>query len=226
MKSLNYKHTLFVLALVLLIGIISIQAQSSCTCQSESCSATQTCPKGYLAVCVCSQQCGSECQKAEEGESELYETGGQGLIIMLAGWDETAISREFTRVLGKQVDFVKSPELGSLAPEMRGFRSYWEIAEYLSKNGTLTINRLPFEIWKHRREGLLSGQEFTICANDVPARTILGLINFLSGKDFTITAGDPRATSKSTIRGRGLEDVLRSLSDTRGVKISSTEGKR
>ncbi len=208
------------LFLIFALGCFSAFGQSSCECQSEGCSATQTCPSGYLAQCTCGRYCSSQCVKAGEELPELdFATGGRSLTEALAGSNEKNISREFSKSLGKRVVFTKGSDSQRLTVARPAFESYWQVAEFLAANGKLTINGLPFEIWKGHRDTLLKGGEYSICASDVPAKIILNEINFLTERSFEIVKGDPRSTAKAVISGTNLKDVLRSLSDSRNITI-------
>lgn len=220
----NYRFSLVLVLTVFLSGSAVILAQSSCSCESESCRASQSCPDGYLATCTCGDYCSSQCKKANSELPEmLFENGGQSLIKTVMESDEKRISEEFSKNIGREVIFVKSPKIQRLAVEASSFKSYWEVAEFLASNGKVTINRLPFEIWKGNRDTLLNGREYKICANDLPAEMILDEINFLTGRNFRIVSGDPKSKAKVVIRGNGLTEVLASLSASRNVIIQDSK---
>lgn len=52
----------------------SAVAQSECSCQTYGvCSASQSCPTGFIAVCTCTAaSCGSSCQKAGDEGNENF----------------------------------------------------------------------------------------------------------------------------------------------------------
>jgi hypothetical protein len=153
----------------------------------------------------------------------LFETGSQNVIAMLMRSDEKGIGEVFSKNLGREVVFVKAPELKKLVGDKPSFKSYWEIAEFLAGKGRLTINKLPFEIWQGKRDTLLKGGEYNICANDLTAQMILDEINFLTGRNFKIVAGDPKSRANVLIHGNSLKEVVDSLSSTRTILISDGE---
>jgi hypothetical protein len=220
----NYRFRLVLVLTVLLSGSTLILAQSSCSCESESCRASQSCPEGYLATCTCGDYCSSQCKKANSELPEMwFENGSQSLIKTVMESDEKRISEDFSKNIGREVIFVKSPKIQRLAIDASSFKSYWDIAEFLANNGKITINRLPFEIWKGNRDTLLKGGEYKICANDLPAEMILDEINFLTGRNFRIVSGDPKSKAKVVVLGKGLKEVLDSLSASRNIIIQESK---
>jgi hypothetical protein len=153
----------------------------------------------------------------------LFENGGQSLINTVMETDEKKISEEFSKNIRREVIFVKSPKIRRLAIDASSLKSYWDIAEFLASNGKVTINRLPFEIWKGNRDTLVKGGEYKICANDLPAEMILDEINFLTARNFKIVSGDPKSKAKVVIRGNSLQEVLDSLSASRNLIIQESK---
>lgn len=204
------------------LGFHSAQAQSSCDCAAYGCSVAQNCPSGYVASCSCTAQgCSGQCVKANSELPEmLFENGGQKLIDMVVRSDEKGIGDVFSKNLGREVVFIKASEVKKLVSGKPLFKSYWDVAEFLAGKGKLTINKLPFEIWKGKRDTLLKGGEYNICARDVPAQMILDEINFLTGRNFKIVGGDPKSRATAVIRGYSLKEVRDSLSSTRNIIIS------
>jgi len=74
----------------------------------------------------------------------LFETGSQNLIVRLMRSDEKGIGEVFSKNLGREVVFVKAPELKKLVEGKPSFKSYWEIAEFLAGKGRVTFYRLHY----------------------------------------------------------------------------------
>ena len=162
------------------------------------------------------------CEADKELPELSFVSDGHKLVNVLSGADEKRISEEFSKSLGRQVIFVRAREIQTVT-DLPSFRSYWEIAEFLAGEGYITINGLPFVTWKGKRDTLLHGGEYRICANDVSAQIILDEINFVTEKNFRIVAGDPKAKAKVLIEGNGLTEVLASLATSRNIRISEQE---
>jgi hypothetical protein len=199
-------------------GTISVSAQSSCSCSNSGCSASQSCPDGYIAVCTCSATgCSSSCNRAQL-EIELSENV---LATKLQNESAKNIGSVLSKAFGKFVTF---------EPTNPGFRfeysksnsltaSHWDILEYLARNGSLKINGHDLEFWRGLRQTLLKGGEFTFCTGSALAQMILAEISFITGRKFRITSGDPKAKVSVAVRGFSLSEILEALSKSSQTTI-------
>ncbi len=206
---------------ILFLISIGTEAQSTCSCSVPyGCSANQTCPAKYLAVCTCSPSgCSSECVKEGEGELDLVDANS--LVKLLSQTQNDKIGPALSTAFGKHIVFV--PADPGFVPNYRdlSLTSHWDVLEYLAKNGTLTINRRELDFWNGLREGLSSGTEFQICSGNASTRQILNQLSFLSGKRFQLTSADKELRSNDPVTGNGLSGLLENLSRTRNVSIKT-----
>jgi hypothetical protein len=216
----NLVHSVSFLAMLLgLIVGASAQGGGSCQCSSVNCEASQSCPTGYSPHCNCTDNgCASTCIK-----NTPPVTPPQTVVDftnLIGDWDETVVSSKLSEGIGRSVEFVKTNTEKVIKTDGPStHRTYWKAFEYFSTIGGVSIDGLSFEVWENRREVLLRGGEYTICADNVPVQTILNELNFLTERNFTIAAGDRLATGKGRIVGKNLDDVLSSLAKMRGVLI-------
>ncbi len=199
-----------------------IFAQSACACSNSVCSANQSCPSGYIAVCTCEATgCSSECKK-ESGGIIIPELPTENLIAQKLR--ETSVN-SFAKVLsesfGKSISFEPTTDefrfnyVSSKLVET----SHWDILEYLDRNGELKINGHSVDFWKNRRNTLINGGEFAFCTSSISVNMLLREITFITGKRFSIISGDGNQKITGTIRGNILSEVIENLSKAGGVTI-------
>jgi hypothetical protein len=211
------KKIILVLAFFV-FGTCASYAQSSCSCGvgNGGCTASQTCPSGKIAVCVCSGTgCSSSCN------SEAFEMPLENVIqtnIDLATGKN--IGDVLSTAYGKNITFEPTSNNFKFAYNSRDFKSknHWSIFEYLSANGKLTINGHDVDFWKGVEETLIKGGEFSFCTSNASVRMLLNEITFLTGKRYIISSP---ATNKisGAVRGNTLEELLLNLSNASGAKI-------
>lgn len=206
---------------------LSASAQSSlpgpgesCTCTEVGhCSASQTCPDGYAAVCVCSATgCSSSCSKIS-GFMDLSEAS---LVKKL----EKESVDKFGSVLSKAFKKVVTFKAGDpnfkfdfpLTHASKG--SHWDVLEYLAKNGDLLINGHDIDFWKGVRQNLQSGGGFKLCAGPVSASLVVDELSFISGVRYSIVAGDPQTKVTGPFTGNTVSDIVNSISEQGKVTIA------
>lgn len=209
---------LFLVLFLFVITSLYTNAQESCSCSGNGCSASQTCPAGKSAVCVCSASgCSSSCQSGVDLPDAIPESDLQNTKV-----DE--FSRVLSSAFGKTIRFTpakdyKSPNFGSKQITSNN----WEILENLSKNGKLTVNGHKIEFWKGIRKTLLEGGEFKICVGDASVLRVINEISFISGKRFTVLSGDVDKKLTGQIAGNNLYEVVESLRKVSGVTIAENK---
>ncbi|MBX3300452.1 MAG: hypothetical protein KF736_13450 [Acidobacteria bacterium] len=223
------RSILSILALLLAFQI-GVYAQSSCSCGlgNGGCSASQSCPSGYVAFCTCSASgCSSQCNK-QDGDPP--EGGGEGRPIGIAidvlrnivrSSPAPTLGRALSRAFDKKITFSPTSAKFSVdAKILDSFTSHWELLSYLSTNGKLTINGRNLEFWEGLKNTLLNGGAFKICTGNASAQMILNEINFLSGRHYKIVGGNVGSRMSGTVEGNSLNDLIANLSSTRAVMIS------
>jgi hypothetical protein len=205
------KKLLLILSLAI-GGTISIQAQTSCSCNLNGvCSASQSCSSGYQAVCTCQPSgCSSECQKSDEPIIERPDNNT--LIRSIKDAGPSNIGEVLTKALGKRIVFEPTAKNFSFDyPESKSNTgSHWDILEFLAGKGKLTINGLKIEVWKGMRDSMLNDAEFNICFENAPVRMILNHVSFISGKHFSIIDGDPKAKISGPLQGN-MNELIEKL---------------
>ena len=217
-----FRRTFLILAL-LITSALGVSAQgdrpaSQCSCNQGNggCSASQTCPDGYIAVCICGATgCSSSCQgmgrPAGLNEKEVFSA--------ITRNDTKGLNKILSEAYGKQISFSVSANSSQLPkpPAVSSSPSDWRLLEFLDKNGTLTINGHPLSFWRSMRASLLNGGEIQICADR--ADTILNQIAFISGKPLSVAAGDATAKINGPIKGQGLAELILNLSNAANIRI-------
>lgn len=213
------KRSLLIFGL-LLIGTFGVYAQSQCNCSLGSCSTSQSCPAGFIAVCTCSATgCSSECKKESGDLNDRIDPNG--LIKTLSETDSKNIGNVLSKTFGKFISFEPAAKgfKFDYAPSKTGTRSHWEIFEFLRSKGTLKINGHDLEFWQGIKETLLNGGEFNLCFEEASVRMILNHLSFLSGKKLSIAGGDGQAKISGPLQGNNLSEILENLSKLGHVKI-------
>ncbi len=210
----------FVSLLVLTLGIAAQDDRpiSSCSCSQGNggCSASQTCPDGMIASCICSATgCSSSCIAVD-----LRPGNEQDTASAIARNDFKTLSSILSRAYGKQIRFSLSESSRQLPKPLSVSTSVsdWTLLEFLDRNGILTVNGHPLSFWKSMRASLLNGGELQLCASR--ADVVLNEIAFLSGKSLIVVAGDAKAKIDRPIRGHGLVEVLLNLSKAANIRVT------
>jgi hypothetical protein len=211
--------------ILMLAGTLAAYAQSTCSCSLPGgCSANQSCPPKYIAICTCNPSgCSSSCQKESGGGPILPGEGGR-----LANAVRTAAPEKIAGILSRayQVFVAFEPrqnfsfdlqESKSAAPSAF---SDWDILEYLDGNGVLTINGQKLEFWKGIKDNFNSGGELTICTGGATVDSVLRQLSFISGKQFSVTVGDSQTIVNGAIHGNGIKDFLETLGKMGHVTIT------
>lgn len=206
----NLRIFVFVVFVSIFIGTVNISAQSTCSC-GTSCSASQTCPDGYTAVCTCSaSNCSSSCNRNQLE----FEFSATVLDSKLREESVKNIGKVLSKAFGKIVTFepnnskFKFEYSASDSPAV----SHWDILEYLDKNGTLKINGHDLEFLRNMQQTLLKGGEFSFCTGSASVEMILSEINFLTGKKYSTASGDPKTKITVPIKGFSSIEILENLS--------------
>jgi hypothetical protein len=211
-----------VLALFLMLaGALAAYAQSSCSCSlPNGCSASQSCPPKYIAICTCNPSgCSSTCQKESGGGPILPGEGGRLANTLRAAAPEK-IAGILSRALSVSVAFEPRQNFSFDLQESRSAApSDWDILEYLDGNGVLTINGQKLEFWKGIKDNFIGGGELTICTGGATVDTVLRQLAFVSGKQFSVTIGDPQTIVNGAIHGNGIKDFLETLGKMGHVMI-------
>ncbi|HEV7643159.1 MAG TPA: hypothetical protein VGO50_04385 [Pyrinomonadaceae bacterium] len=205
----------------LLMGALAVYAQSSCSCSlPNGCSASQSCPPKYLAICTCNPSgCSSSCQKETGGGPILLGEGGR-----LANTLRTAASEKIGGILSRAyaVSVAFEPRQNfsfELQESKSAAPSDWDILEYLDGSGVLTINGQKLEFWKGIKDNFIGGGELTICVGGATVDTVLRQLAFVSGKQFSVTIGDSQTIVNGAIHGNGIKDFLETLGKMGHVTI-------
>ena len=205
----------------LLIGALGAYAQSSCSCSVPAgCSASQSCPNGYIAICTCNPSgCSSSCQKGGGGGPIGPGDGGRlESTLRTAAPEKIAgiLSRAFPVFVAfePRQNFSFDLQISKAAPA-----SDWDVLEYLDANGVLTINGQKLEFWKGIKDNFNNGGDLTICTGGATVDMVLRQLSFVSGKQFSVTIGDPQTIVNGAIHGKGLKDFLEILGKMGGVTI-------
>lgn len=192
-------------------GAISNFAQSSCACSNSTCSASQGCPEGYIAVCTCSATgCSSVCNK-EEPILDLIDE--PALDARLRNESAINFGELLSRALGKTITFEPKDSKFRYEYSISNSvtKSHWEILEYLASNGTLKINNHDIEFWKGLRRTLLEGGEFKFCTGNAPVEMLVGEISFITGRQYSIVSSGARTNISGAVSGKSLNELLTSL---------------
>lgn len=193
--------------------------EASCTCtQMGHCSASQTCPDGYFAVCTCSATgCSSSCSKLS-GFMDLSEAS---LVKKLQGDSVknfgTVLSKAFKKVVAFEPNEPDFKFEFSISKDSKG--SHWDILEYLAKNGNLKINGHDLDFWNGVRQNLLSGGGFKLCAGPVPASLVVEELSFISGTRYSIVSGDPQTKVTGPFTGNSISDIINGIDEQGKVTI-------
>lgn len=197
-------------------------AQSTCSCSvgNGGCSASQSCPEGYIASCTCAASgCGSVCIR-QDGP---LPGGGDNLSVStLDNADVKTLTSVLSNSIGRTVSFVPF-EVGfrfDISFTDRKAADAWTILENLSQKGELFVNGQKFDILRGYRKTLIEGGEFRICAPGMTVRALLGELSFLTGRKFDVIAGDPFSKVLGTVQGDSLASVLGDLERQTGVRIA------
>lgn len=225
MKKLNF-HIFILLFFVLTTGGISstfaqsaeLLDASSCACSNSGCSASQSCPDGYIAVCTCSATgCSSSCSSsgfvAELSEKILSENLRNESVKNFG----KILSKAFGKVVTFEPTDTKFQFTYSGSDSLTA--SHWDILEYLAKNGNLKINGHNLDFWKGYRQTLLKGGEISFCTGNAPAELVLAEISFITGKKYSITSGNPKAKISGAIKGESLNEIILNLSRMAQITI-------
>jgi hypothetical protein len=207
---------------LLLAGALAAYAQSSCSCSVPAgCSASQSCPIGFIAVCTCNPSgCSSSCQKSSGGGPILPGDGGR-----LANTLRTTAPEKIAGVLSRAyplfVAFEPRQNFSFDLPDSKSTPlSDWDVLEYLNSNGILTINGQKLEFWQGVKDNFNNGGDLTICTGGATVDMVLRQLSFVSGKQFSVTTGDPQTIVSGAIHGHGLKDFLETLGKMGRVVIT------
>lgn len=192
-------------------GVTDNFAQSSCSCSNSTCSASQSCPDGYIAVCSCAATgCSSVCNK----EQPILDLVDENILdAKLRNESTKNLGEVLSKTLGKTITF--SPADSKFRYEYSSSNSvtgsHWEILEYLANNGTLKINNHDIEFWKGLRHTLLKGGEFTFCTGNAPVEMLVGEISFITGRQYSIISNGTKTNISGAVSGKSLDELLGSL---------------
>jgi hypothetical protein len=205
----------------LLMGALAAYAQSSCSCSVPAgCSASQSCPNGYIAICTCNPSgCSSSCQKGGGGGPIGPGDGGR-LVSTLRTTAPEKIAGVLSRTFPVLVAFEPRQNFSFDFQESKSAApSDWDILEYLDSNGVLTLNGQKLEFWKGVRDNFNNGGELTICVGGATVEMVLRQLSFVSGKQFSVTVGDSQTIVNGAVHGSGLKDFLETLGKMGRVTI-------
>ncbi len=205
----------FVLVVAFCLTPNLTSAQQSCNCSSTlgGCSASQSCPSGFEAICTCSSSgCSSRCSRLLPIlENLTYE------IPDLSNLSSKHITKSLSNAFGRNITFAAGKAGFQYSFSAKG--SYWDVFDYLEKNGTLAIDGQPLEILRASHKDLVNGEPFTICAGGARVSTIVNHIAFLYGTKLLIS-GDPNTEFTASVTGKGIDDLLTKISEKTSVTIT------
>jgi hypothetical protein len=185
----------------------------SCTDPVTKCSANITCLVG-TPMCTCSSGgCTSYCSTG--GGGDFYD--GKTLLAKLLSVSETEIASVLTKSTGRTVKFTPYKENFKIyytaVPE-----THWEILEYLSQNGELTINGADYRMWKKIREIVLA-DKVNICLGNASVSSLVNELSFFTGRKYQIISGNPDAKVNIEIKEMTIEGIIESLQRNNQVVI-------
>ncbi len=207
----------FVLSFIVLCGWSFASAQTSCSCSAGNggCSVSQTCEAGYLAICTCSATgCTSSCQSRDGQQPELL--GPPLLSLALTGKDADEISSYLTDVFGKMVKFSPKTKNAFIYGFPGRAASYWDVFDYLERNGTVTVNGSAISFWRDQHRQLKKGGELVLCVGGATPDAIARHLSFISGSKIDTNGGVSQMPITSTVRGKGLLQILNNLTGISG----------
>ncbi len=195
---------------------------TSCFCSVEGlCSASQTCPDGYFAICNCSATgCTSYCSRLAGAMDLSVESLTKKLQANPAEDLGSVLSKAFKRV----VEFVPTSRnfKFDLKPADRERASHWDILQYLAENGDLKINGRDINFWLGVRRNMANGGEINLCTGPVAVRLIVDELSFLSGKHYSIVSGDTETKINGPFKGT-MGEMLANISSQSATRIAAEE---
>lgn len=209
-----FRKILFIFTVLTFTSVYSY-SQESCACSSTGCTASQSCPAGKSAVCVCGGgSCGSSCSITDELPNNNRSA------VKLEDANAENIGGVLSSIYGVNVQF-KSTVKDYKFSDSKGLNaSSWNLLEELSQNGELSINNQKIDFWKGIRKTLLEGGDLKICFGGATPQKILNVVSFISGKKYSITSGDAESKITGQVTGNNLSEIIASLQKTGGVTIS------
>jgi len=197
--------------------------KQECECSIVGhCSASQSCPDGYIAVCTCSATgCSSSCTKID-GVMELSEPT---LEKMLLGESAANFGKVLSKAFKKIVTFKPfDPNLKfEFNAENTARSTHWDLLDYLAKNGDLKINGHDLDFWKGVRQNLMSGGGFKMCAGPVAARLIVDELSFLTGTRYSIISGDQNTKVTGPFEGSTISEITEKIGRQANVVIAEKQ---
>lgn len=227
---------LFAAALLLPALFVHAAAEScSCTAADGSCTASISCPGGCIVMCPsdgCTGYCSGEggggstqepsaTPTPEEGSSVTAEMSpSKRITIKAVKANGQQIASELSRVSDREIEFTPRRASERFNFEFKNVE-LWDILNYLSDFGSLTIDGTDFEKLKKIRRAMAGNQRMSMCLHNAPVKDVTAYLSFLSGVPLSVTSGDGTSRVTASLKQVTLSEIIDGISARAGVRIAT-----
>lgn len=192
----------------------------SCTASDGTCSASNSCPRGCIAVCPGQGTCRATCSGGTEvgGDDGGLFSLAMPVTMHHAGSSSKQVASELSRITGRSV--VYSP-YGTDDPVTLDVKKaeLWDVLDALSMSGKIQIGEDDFSKLQNIRRALVAGEKVTVCIHGATVQRVVSEFAALSGRRLHVTAGNPKTIVNLTVKDVTFEEFVEQLKSQSGVEI-------